>query len=292
MQTRLDEHPLQQTFTRIRQLSPYVGARWGQQQEAEWLTPAELLAPQSPHLATQIRQTQARLHTTAASTIAAALLQEYQWPLISTAVASFLVDRRVPNLDPANVSFLVLDAEKGIQEAEDHTHIAYLGGRFLALPDDPAADHPDATTVPDRDALRDALRTGLESHFGWVIERLSAAVDCKPRGLWLYVADRLASTFGWLMQEQDKGCRLPQIEPEFNAVLRVPSSPLTNKKVALFELTYKDHSHVFLDRATCCFWYKADGGDYCTTCPHRTKEDRNERLLKYMAESYEKQIAN
>jgi hypothetical protein len=34
-----------------------------------------------------------------------------------------------------------------------------------------------------------------------------------------------------------------------------------------------------------------EDGDYCTICPHRTKEDRNERLLKYMADQYEKGVA-
>ena len=291
MHIQLNHHPLQQTFTHIHQLNQYIGARFGTPAEPDWLTPAELLAPQSPALVAQIEAMQKRLHTKAVNTIGGALIQEYQWPLISAAVGCFLVDRRVPDLHPENIRLYMPAAELEEKEGGHSARIAFSGGRFSALPTDPAADHPDAYIVADQDALRDDLRTGLEAHFGWVIEKLSQAVGCNPRGLWLYVTDRCASTLGWLMQEQDKQIRLSLIEPELNALIRVSGSPLVNKKVGLFELTYKEHTHVYLDRATCCYWYKMDDGDYCSTCPHRTKEDRNAQLLKYMAEEYEKVLA-
>lgn len=276
-------HPLSQTFTYIHQLNQYIGARLGTPTELAWVTPAELLALASPHLATLISATQKRLHTTAVNTVGGALIQEYQWPLISTAVACFLVDRRVPDLQPAQVCLHLPTEEHGEGEEADHTHIAYTSGRFAALPADPAADHPDATIVPDEDALRNDLRTGLETHFAWVIERLSAATGCHQRGLWLYVSDRIAGTLAWLMQMQNGQSCLACIDREADRLLRVTGSPLYHKKIGFFELTYKERTHVYLDRTTCCYWYKTDGGDYCSTCPHRTKEDRNGCLLKHLA---------
>ncbi len=286
-----NDHPLSQTFTHIHQLNQYIGARFGPPVEPDWLSPAELLVPHSPALAAQLDATQKRLHTKAVNTIGGALIQEYQLPLISVAVACFLVDRRVPDLQPEQIRLYLPTTEPADEEGVYSPRIAFCSGRFVALPNDPAADHPHATIVPDLAALRDHLRTGLESHFGWVIERLSAAVGCKERGLWLYVTDRIAGTLSWLMQEQDKQIGISGIEPEFSALLRVAGSPLVSKKVGLFELAYKEQRHVYLDRATCCFWYKSDDGDYCTTCPHRTKEDRNAQLLKYMAEEYDKVAA-
>lgn len=287
MNFSVTDHPLGQTFAHIHQLNQYIGARLGTPTEAGWVTPAELLAPGSIHLAALINTTQTRLHTKAANTISGALLQEYQWPLISTAVACFLVDRRVPDLQPASVYLRLPTAEQGERADEDHITIAYSSHRFVALPHDPAANHPDATLVPDLDTLRNALRGGLESHFAWVIEQLNQRMGCKPRGLWLYVTDRLAGTLSWLMQAQHKTCGLAQLEPEFNALLRSPNSPLMNKKVGFFELLYKEETHIYLDRATCCYWYKTDGGDYCTTCPHWTKAERNARLLAQLAQKYE-----
>ncbi len=287
MDVLANQHPLQVTFARIQQLNPYVGARLEIPITVDWLTPAELFAPPATHLTALIQATQKRLQTTAVNKIGGALIQEYQWPLIASAVACFLVDRRVPALDPYHVRLhLPLTEQEEAEEAEHPPRVAYLSGRFAALPDDPVAEHPDALIVPNRNALRDYLRNELEAHFGWVIERLSAAVGCNQRGLWLYVTDRVAGTLSWLMQEQYKQACLSCINREANGLIRVVDSPLYNKKVGYFELTDQAQRQVYLDRVTCCFWYKTDGGDYCTTCPHRTKEDRNERLLKYMAEEY------
>lgn len=254
---------------------------------ADWLAPAELFAPPATHLTSLIEAIQKRLHTTAATMIGGALIQEYQWPLIASAVACFLVDRRVPDLQPPHVR-LRLPTEGTAEEAgADHTAIAYTSGRFAALPTDPAAAHPDALILGDEAALRDYLRTGLESHFAWVIAALSAAVGCNERGLWLYVTDRIAGTLAWLMQMQNGQNCLTCIDQEAGALLRVAGSPLYHQKIGFFKLTYKERTHVYLDRATCCYWYKQDGGDYCSTCPRRTEEDRNACLLKYMAAEYE-----
>lgn len=288
MDIQHSDHPLLQSFIRIHQLSHYLGAHLGAPTEPMWLTPAELLAPDSPHLSELIRTLQKRLHTEAANTIGSSLLQEYQWPLIAVAVACFLVDRRVPALHPESVRLRVSVEEHEDESVAPEPRIAFTSGRFVALPHDPAATHPDAIIVADEEALRAHLRTELETHFAWVIERLSAAVDCNRRGLWLYVTDRIASTLAWLMQEQDQQSCLTCVNRAADPLIRVAGSPLFNKKVGFFELTYKERTHVYLDRTTCCFWYKTDGGDYCSTCPHRTKEERNERLLKYMAENYEK----
>jgi hypothetical protein len=278
-------HPLQQTFARIRQRSPYLCARLGQASGGDWVTPSDLFAPHAAGLAAMISATQTRLRTRTATVVGGALIQEYQWPLISTAVACFLTDHRVPDLHLENVSLRFPSEEAGAAGGNHPDQIAFTTGRFAALPDDPAANHPDATILPDLEALRSALRTGIEAHMTGVIERVSEAVGCNRKGLWLFVADRLAGTLSWLMQEGAGQACLTCINREADGLVRVADSPLYHKKVGFFELTYNDQTQVYLERATCCYWYKTEGGDYCSTCPHRTKADRNERLLKYMAEA-------
>ncbi|MEZ4730973.1 MAG: ferric iron reductase [Caldilineaceae bacterium] len=218
-----NEHPLHQTFTRIHQLNHYVGAHLsvprGAPTPPAWLTPSELLAPDSPRLSALISATQKRLHTETANTIGGALLQEYQWPLIASAVACFLVDRRVPALHPENVCLRVSVEEHEDESVEPEPPIAYTSGRFAALPADPAADHPDATIVPDEDALRAYLRTGLETHFGWVIERLSAATGCNQRGLWA-LCRPIGSPAHWL------GCCRSRINTSAWLLSIAPPRPL------------------------------------------------------------------
>jgi hypothetical protein len=270
--------PLAQTLARVRQLNEYLKAELGAPDGELWFTAADF-APGALHVERLITATQARLRTTAPTIIASALLQSYQWPLIGAAIACYLVDQRVPDLCVAQVR-IHYTAE---HEADA---LAVGSGRFVALPSDPAADHPDATVVADRDALRVALRTQIEAHLGVVIESLCARLGCKSRGLWLNVADRCAGMMIWLMQEHAPTITAAQIEAEIAALIRTPDSPLYSRQIGLIELTYHEHRQVFLDRATCCYWYKTAGGDYCSTCPKRTPEDRRERLLHYLADQH------
>jgi len=280
------EHPLRQTFARISQVNRYIQARLGDADEAGWIAPTDLFAPGSISLQRMVDVAQRRLRTEAGNIIAGAVLQEYQWPLLSSAIASFLVERRVPDMSPENVR-LWLPSEASKAQGV-HESIVYCCGRFAVLPDDPAADHPDAWIVSDLDALRFHLRTSIEAHMGWVIRRLSQSLRCSERGLWLYVTDRCGGALCWLMQQQDRSIGLSRIEEEFQALLQTPGSPLNNKKVGLFELSYRECTRIFLNRATCCFWYKTEGGDYCANCPHRPPSERRERLLQSMAAECEK----
>lgn len=270
-------HPLVHTLARARQLSAYLQPEAGAPAGDGWRAAADL-AHGAAHLETLIAATQARLRTRAPMVVGSAILQSYQWPLISTAIACYLLDRRVPDLSTTNT----LTRYNAAQEADA---LALLGRRFTALAADPAAHHPDATVAPDTAALRTILRTQLEAHLGLVIDHLCARLGCKPRGLWLNVADSCASTLVWLMQEQDKTTSMAQIEAEIAALIRVPGSPLTSQQIGLIQLSYAQKSRIFLDRATCCYWYKTDGGEYCSTCPHRTPDDRRQRLLAYLAET-------
>ncbi len=273
------EHPLHQTLQRIQERSEYIKGQLGQPTKAGWLAPTGFFQTDSPFFAQMVTQAGRVYQTDNVSAIAAVMLQTYQWPLIATAVAAYLLDRRVPTLAVDNVRILV--SAEG--EAEQ---IAYSNGRFAALPDDPAADHPDALIVPDQAALRDTLRTGLESHLGWVIKQFSTLLHSKERPLWPFVTDRCVSTLNWLMQEWQPQIRLDELQQEIEALIQVPGSPLGNKKINLFELSYKEHSHIYPDRLTCCYWYRRQDGHYCTTCPHLRKEERVERLLQYLMEEY------
>jgi hypothetical protein len=276
------EHPFRATLERVGALSAYLKAELGTPTEGAWVA-AEALAPGATWLELLATQTQARLRTKAPTITASAILQGYQWPLISTAIACYLVDRRVPDLSVANL--------RTRYNAEYEGDALALGrGRFVALPNDPAADpdHAKALIVADEDALRAALRTGIEAHLGVVIAQLCAHFTCKPRGLWLNVADSCASTLVWLMQAYAPATTAAQLEAELAALIHHPGSPLHNRRIGLIQLRHQEHSQIFLDRATCCYWYKTEDGNYCNTCPKRTPEDRRERLLAYLAEKHAK----
>lgn len=270
------EHPLAHTFARASAVSAYFKAQVGAPAGPGWIVAMEDLVPGAPWMEQLIAHTQVRFRTNAPVITASAILQGYQWPLISAAIACYLLDRRVPavSLENSRVHYTA-DFEADA--------LALLDGRFAALPDDPAADHQDAAVVADLDALRTALRTAIETHLGQVIDRLGACCGCTTHGLWLTAADACAGTLVWLMQECDPRIDMARIEAEVNALIRMPESPLYSRQTGLIRVTYQDDEEIFADRATCCHWHRTEGGDYCSTCPKRTAEDRTRRLMTYLA---------
>ena len=164
--------------------------------------------------------------------------------------------------------------------------------RFFALRNDPAVNHSDAQVVADAATLRDQMRLDLEEHMTPLIHALQRRLGCKLRGLWLTLADRIANNLVWLMQERSAAVSLAEVQRELAALLSIQQSPLHMPKLRLFELSHQGVTRVFLERATCCFWYRQEGGNYCATCPHRTKQDRNEQLLKWMAQEHENSQTN
>ena len=257
-------------------MSSYLKAHYGAPADDGWIA-ANSVFDGGERFVALTAGVQQRLKTRAANIVASSLLQIYQWQLLASSIACYLLDRRVPDLDAAAIRVHYND--EGEADA-----VAFSSGRFMALPDDPDAGHPDALTVANSEALRDALRDGIETHFGLTIDQLCSRLGSKSPGLWLNVADSCAGMLTWLMQEQDKTAGAALIEAEVNSLIRFPGSPLNTRQLGLIELTFRDRTQVFLDRASCCYWYKTDGGEYCSTCPHRTPEDRNAILLKYMAQ--------
>jgi ferric iron reductase protein FhuF len=270
---------LSATFAHAQRISPYLKAEVGIPHGADWF-PAIAFAR---YLDLGVVAQRQRLRATGAAMLSSALLQAYQWPVVSTAIACYILDQRVPDLHLANTTMhLSADTEADA--------VALHHGRFTALPTDPAAGHPDVALVADQAALRTTLRTTIEAHLGPIIEQICDHVGGKARGLWLNVADSCTSTLIWLMQERDPTITLAEIEAEVAALIRVPGSPLNNQQIGLIQLTYQQQTEVFLQRATCCYWYRTEGGDYCSTCPKRTPESRHERLLNYMAEKQPKPL--
>jgi hypothetical protein len=275
-----DDPPLRQTFARVAALSSYIQAHLGAQPGEEWTTPETFFAPNSALLDTLPEAAQQRFRTTTANVVGSALFQNYQWPLIGAAIATYLADRRVPDLSVGNVQI-------SMSEAGDVQGIAFKSGRFHALPDDPAAYHPDATIVASQVALREHLRLGLEAHLELVIEQLCQVVGCRPKGLWLAAADRCASTISWLMQIQDSQTSVDAIRAEVDGLISAPGSRFVSPKVSVFTLSHGEQTQIFCDRATCCYWYKTDGGGYCSTCPRLSQAERSERLLQYLVSQHE-----
>jgi hypothetical protein len=92
------------------------------------------------------------------STAAACVLDCYSYGSGFPVGAMFHLARRVPRVDVDSVALRIHPVEHWT------SGIALFDPRFWCLPDDPAADHPTATVVPDDDALAAVARDQVHGH--------------------------------------------------------------------------------------------------------------------------------
>ncbi len=271
-----------QSFSYLNSVIEYLRAYVEVPAGDDCFTPADFFAGGSPQLVAMEQALCKRYQTDRPGVLASVLLDGYQWGLISTGVACYLCENRVPALHPGDV-LLHLNTEHWYVDA-----VTYHSGAFVALPDDPAAGHPDATILPTRDALREHLRRSLEDHLGMATTQLARRFGVNERRLWPPAADRIADTIIWLGKElYEPAQRAGLIEREIEAVIRVPNSPLKNKITGVLTVTTNGCSEPFLRRAACCHVHWCADQGYCNTCPKLSLEERIARLRDYLAEKHE-----
>ncbi len=172
----------------------------------------------------------------------------------------YLLAERAPDLTPSSIA-LHFDAD-GRADG-----IAFLSRRFAALPTDPAADHPDATIVPDRAALRDHLRQAIEAHMAPLIPALRAQSPLGTRALWVTVADRCAGFLYWMQHLHPDLFSAEMVLAEVPALVQAPGSPLANRLTCVTAAHTPDGSPLSLRRGACCLNYRRPDGKLCESCP-------------------------
>jgi ferric iron reductase protein FhuF len=265
----LNTHPIEQTLARLAAIDddyirPYLLA--GPDAEAGWLSAAQLTAAGAAHLDEALDRVAARYKAEGRQPAVSLWFGHYAFSVMAVAIACYLAERRVPDLAPEN-AWLRFD------EHGDAAAFAWRGRAFVGLDDDPDAGHPDCTVLPSREALREHLRERIIAHLAPLVDALRARSSFGRPGLWALAADSSASAFTWigeLMGDSSIGIEEARI---FNA----PPSPLQRKR----DFIHVEHcglSYQMVDRASCCLYYKVEDGEYCTSCPHRPRDERIERV--------------
>jgi hypothetical protein len=194
----------------------------------------------------------------------------------AAAIPTFVAERRVPDLAPANLS---LHRDDGHWVDASAVH----GPALTVLPDDPAAGHPAATVVADVDALRRHLSAALLTHLAPVVEAVRQRVRLGLRVRWGLVADSIAGTFlevGRGLGDQRAAAA------EADAFLAV-AAPTLRARPTWVPLEHRGTCHVFLRRSACCLAYKTPDSGYCTSCPSTPAEEREQRLRAWLDEEGE-----
>lgn len=252
-------HPLQQTLDRSEALREalILDARLGVPADGDWVSAEELVAEDSPELA---RRMEFLLGLRGKRDAAMALAGSYARWLAGPAIVSYLLERRAPDLSPANVA--VRFSEYGNVDA-----VAFRRGDFAALPSDPDLAHIDAVILPDEGESLRWLRQSLEDHLAPVIGGVRAITRVGERALWGRCADLCAHAFLAAGREigTDAGSKA-------EAFVSAPESPL-NGRTRFFAIEHAGREQTCLVSGVCCQGYKVPGYGYCATCPLLSQEE-------------------
>ncbi|MGW4382801.1 iron-sulfur protein [Kitasatospora sp. NPDC004531] len=180
-------------------------------------------------------------------------LHRYAWPAALAFTLPWFLERRVPVIP---VERLSINRTTG----ELTTHPA----AFHCLPDDPAADRPDALPVPDRPALDAALRAALAEHLAPVLDAFRPRVRRGPRTLWALATDDVVDGLWYLSTLLDEE---PRAVAELTALLPGGASGAPFVGTPGFRGSAGRRTRT---RVSCCLFYTVRPTEPCFSCP-RTK---------------------
>lgn len=213
--------------------------------------PAELAAGERIE---ELMGTAAALWGGSAHANAALAWKTYCYWTLAPVVLGYLAARRVPVLDAANAVFRVS------QDAPMFS-VRQIRPKFLALPHDPCAAHPDVEVVANESVLLDRLRaTVFDAHLAPVLDAFLASARVGRRTLMGSVASGIAYAVA----------SIAQVVPDPDDVLA--KTLLEAFDVSdLVDISTDEEGRLVYRRRTCCLALTIEGNRTCSTCCVRTE---------------------
>lgn len=257
-------HPLYETMTALQEAGKEFRTHFltAPDDAAGWVEVTALLADDTQHLQNIFARVVQHFPTQDKRAPSALWFGQYAFAVEAVAIACYLAARRVPDLSPCDVS--VRFEPNGEPEA-----FAWNSPRFIALPTDPDAADMDCRVVDSQDALRNALREQIIQHLTPMVNAISVRSHFGKPGMWALAADYCASAFTYvagIIGDEATGAAEARL-------FAAPPSKLSLKRDFIL-VEQSGLSYHLLDRTACCLYYKCDNGTYCSSCPHRPREER------------------
>ncbi|WP_051703793.1 IucA/IucC family C-terminal-domain containing protein [Glycomyces sp. NRRL B-16210] len=184
---------------------------------------------------------------------AALAWKTYCYWTVAPAVLGYIADRRVPVMDAANTVFTVAEGAPVFS-------VRQVRPRFLALPHDACAGHPDVEVAANEGELLDRLRAYVfEGHLGPVLDAFLARARVGRRTMLGSLASGLAYAVA----------SIAQAVPE-------PDEVIAKTLLNLFDVGHlvdfatDEEGRLVYRRRTCCLALTIEGGRTCSTCCVRT----------------------
>lgn len=201
------------------------------------------------------------------TTAAACVLDSYAYAPGFLVGALFHISRRVPRVSPEVVAFRRDRAEHWISGT------ALLSAEFWCLPDDPAADYPNARVVADTAQLAAVARCEVRAHADRFLADYDPGVRLPRRALLGMFFDSLDSG-PWIAEGLAAGC-----SPLESSMLLLPGRTEQFADASRLYALTDPHGrrHIARRRVACCESYRIDAArSGCFDCPRTTDEQRIE----------------
>ena len=260
-------HPLAQSLHEAGALDPYFDLPMCDPGQDGWSKATDLFIGNSARLKELVMTYgQARWGTTNNHVAASALLIAYLTRLVYPIVVQYVLRRRLPKATLENLAFHrsggVIDAT-GLRQPQ-----------FAVLPNDPAADHPDAEVLGDEGNLYQRLKEWVfAANIELVIEALHHSVPASLKVSQNAAAVAFAQAFHRLYYLVDDKSSVLR---DANAFFNDSSSPLYGQ-VSIEIIEHQGRAGLFGRRAGCCLiWRTRESDGYCSNCILRPKDEQTQ----------------
>ena len=268
------EHPLIHSLREAGALDPYFHMPVADVNDTGWTPAANLFQAEDADLRELVMSYgYARWGATNNHIAASAFILGYLTRLIYPTVSQYVLRRRVPRVTLENVVFHRTDGRidaTGLKRPQ-----------FAVLPDDPAADHPDAEVLhSEADLYRRLTDWTFKANVEIVIAALCRSVPASPKVSQNAVAASCAQVLHRLYgQVADKSMVLRAAETFFGD----PSS-LIYRQVSMEVIEHEGKSGFFARRAGCCLvWRTREGNGYCSNCILQSREEQTRQFTEMLA---------
>jgi hypothetical protein len=256
--------PIAESLDRLTARDEYLRPmlRTARDDQPGWVSAAEMMQPDSPHLADILARVAAHYGATDRRSPAALWFGHHAYIMMAFPMASYYLDRRVPHMTFTDL-WLRFD-EHGEVCAQ-----AWEGRAFSALASDPAAGDPGCEVVETREELQASLREQVLNYFEATVPAVRARCTFGTPGLWALVADYFANTFAWAA-----GLVGPECVGVAEVRLVAAPSPRLRRKRDFIVVEHAGLTWNLIDRLSCCLYYTLKPGEYCLSCPLRSRESK------------------
>jgi hypothetical protein len=269
--------PIIAIYRELQGVHPNWRVEIGEPLGAGWIRGRDLTTAEPGPFTRLLAHAGERLQTADRRTIAASFVMCYSWSC-GIAIAPYLFRQCVPNISLDNVSFKFHE-NTFFQMAAVHRPEGVMLHR------DGLAPHPLIQGLSSPKELMERLRHGLMQQAEPIVEALYNWSHFSIRGIWGLVTSSWGAQFFNILGEigeQEGG--LPHVRQFFQG-----DDIVAQMQPDFYPVTFRQVTHIYHRRASCCRFYKIPQGQLCASCPIVSQEERlqrNQAYMKYLSERH------